>query len=300
MVYIGGTDSSIDSLVKRYCAPLFGTGPYLRGGHNDTSLNATVTFVQFKSRIYAVTCHHVLGAFRKQMIKTGRLIVPSIHAGRSVHQFGSYGNEGVYQWAFSSCRDFPDDSAVNDSDALSALESTNSTKPDVAIAELTQIWPSFAATRDVEAVNLDVWTAPDWSRVQDMWMAYGFPDRHKYQSDGRLTAPMPRVVAQLQSGFPAPVTPCFTLCSTLTACHGWGFSGMSGGPILAPSKSEDRFAFIGITFEGTPSVKDPPVSPGAFTTGADIILSGYQLTPTFFQEWLDGSRYGVRVTEKFI
>ena len=50
---------------------------------------ATVTFVKFELRVYAVTCHHALFAFFTEIIKKGRHIIPATHKGRSIRQFGS-------------------------------------------------------------------------------------------------------------------------------------------------------------------------------------------------------------------
>lgn len=293
MVHIIATDDTIDGLVKRVCAPLFATGLLLERGHDESATSATVTFVQYESRVYAVTCHHVLSAFFGEAVKTGRRIAPSIHSGKTIHQFGGFDAQGRYLWSFHSCRDFPAATDIGDDAALADLDRANAERPDIAIADLTELWPMFRATRGAEVINLDEWTEPDWSTAQSVWMAYGFPDEHKQRAGDKVAAPMPRVSARLESPLPSIEKPTYILCSTLETDHGWGFSGMSGGPVLVAHATDERFAFVGITFEGAPSSKDLLKSPEAFVGTNDIVLRGYHLAPRQFAAWLSQRKYGV-------
>ena len=292
MIYFDANNETIDKIVKRFCAPLFATERFMRGGHSETATNATVTFVQYDSRIYAVTCHHVLAAFWAQSLKNARQIVPSVHTGQSIYQFGSYSQQGNYRWAFLSCRDFLAAADIYDQNAWAALERTNSDKPDIAIAELTEIWPSFQSARNAEAINLDAWIEPDWSIAQPSWLAYGFPDAHKFRAGDKVSAPMPRVAVELSSTPPTSSKPTYILSSTLDADHGWGFSGLSGGPVLIAHKSKDRYAFVGITYEGAPSCIDLEENAESFLGKKDLVLMGYHLTPERFQQWLSQRHYG--------
>lgn len=293
MIYVEATDSTIDQRVKAVCAPLFATNQFLQSGHSDRTTNATVTFIQFNSRVYAVTCHHVLSAFQNEALKTGRRIVPSIHSGSSIHQFHWYGPQGQYRWSFSSCRDFPSAVNINDQDALDKMERENAERPDIAIADLTDVWPVLQQLRGAEAINLDNWVEPDWSISQQVWLAYGFPDGHKYLAAEKVSTPMPRIAVQLASSVPTPDKPTYMLCSTLAAEHGWGFSGISGGPVLIAHTEDDRYAYVGITFEGTPSTADMEQNPESFVGKCDIILRGYHLTPSRFEDWLSKLKFGV-------
>lgn len=293
MVYVSATDDTIDGLVKQVCAPLFATGLLLERGHDESATSATVTFVQYKSRVYAVTCHHVLSAFFSEAVKTGRRIAPSVHSGRTIQQFGEFDMHGQYRWSFQSCRAFPAAADIGNEAALAALDRANADRPDIAIADLTTVWPVFRTTRGAEAINLDEWVEPDWSNAQSVWMAYGFPDDHKYRSGDKVAAPMPRVAAKLESPLPTSEKPSYILCSTLETDHGWGFSGMSGGPVLVAHAADDRFAFVGITFEGAPSSKELEANAEAFVGKSDIVLRGYHLTSQQFEAWLFQRKYGV-------
>ncbi|WP_156920092.1 hypothetical protein [Comamonas composti] len=296
MIYIDSTDSTLDKQVKAVCAPLFATGQFLQGGHSENTTNATVTFIQFESRIYAVTCHHVISAFLSEALKTKHRIVPSIHSGRNIYQFHEHGPQGQYRWSFTSCRDFPSNTNINNQQELSDLERRNLERPDIAIADLTSIWPLIRDGRDAEAINLDNWVEPDWSTTQPVWLAYGFPNGHKYRTDNKVAAPMPRVAVELASSAPSPEKPTYTLCSTLAVEHGWGFSGLSGGPVLIAHTTEDCYAYVGITFEGAPSAKELEENSESFVGKMDIILRGYQLTPNIFRYWLSQLKFSVELS----
>jgi hypothetical protein len=298
MVPIFATNENIDAQVKCFCAPLFATGQFLQGGHGESTVSATVTFVKFESHIYAVTCHHVLSAFLTASVTAGQRLVPSIHSGKVVHQFGTYGPDQTYIWAFVSCREFPKvEDITNDDDvsktALAALDRKNADKPDIAIADVTAVWEVMSKQRNAEAIDLDAWVEPKWSEVQPVWLAYGFPDNHKYLQGDKVVAPMPRVTAELATEPPGE-SDKYILCSTLGAEHGWGFSGMSGGPVFVAHTTEDRYAFVGITFEGAPSSKELDGNREAFVRKNDILLRGYHVTPKRFREWLTRRDYGVK------
>lgn len=295
MIPIVATDEDIDQRVHQFCAPLFGNGIFLEGGHGPSVMSATATFVKFESRFYAVTCHHVLSAFFSASVRSNRRIVPTLHSGKAIYHIGSHTPQGTYRWSFHSCRDFPRSADVDNDDALAALDRANAERPDIAIADVTEIWQSFRRHRNAEAIDLDTWTEPDWATVQSTWLAFGFPDAHKYRAEDKLAAPMPRVSVNLATDFPTPEKPTYILCSTLTADHGWGFSGMSGGPVLVAHATDDRFAFVGITFEGAPSTKELHDNAEAFVKKSDIVLKGYYLTPQQFSLWLSQLKYGVEL-----
>jgi hypothetical protein len=285
VVHIDATDETIDKRVKQHCAPLFATDRFLKTGHDESTTNATVTFVKFESRLYAVTCHHVLAAFFASACAHRLTLVPSIHTNRAIQQFASFRSSGEFGWTFRSCREFAKHTDIADPDKQIALDRKNANKPDIAIADVTQAWPSFVAQRGANAIDLDQWMEPDWATVQRVWMAYGFPNDHKYRIGKQIAAPMSRVKAELVSA-PSIDRPQFTLCSTLDSDHGWGFSGLSGGPVVVAHSIEDRYAFVGITFEGAPSTKELPQNTEAFVGKKDIVLMGYTLTPQHFAEWL--------------
>lgn len=288
------TYDAIDARVSSMCAPLFATGRFLDGGHTEASINATVTFVEFENRIYAVTCHHVIAAFYAASVRENRQLVPSLHNGRAIIQFGSYGSGESFNWSFHSCRTFPTPAEIleGDQEALAARERRDAELPDIAIADITAAWASLTEQRGAEALSLDAWERPDWSVTQLTWVAFGFPDGHKYEKDDKLAVPMPKVRANLETSS-LDQRDEFVLCSTLSSEHGWGFSGMSGGPIFAPDKIKDSFYFVGITYEGSPGLRNSQSDDQAFLSKADILLRGYLISPATFRAWLELRRHGV-------
>ncbi|WP_133480300.1 trypsin-like peptidase domain-containing protein [Cognatilysobacter segetis] len=294
MAQIDATYDALDAQVKPICAPLFATGQYGVGGHTETSINATATFVKYRERIYAVTCHHVLAAFLAAAVKQKLPFVPSLHNGRAILHLGTYGPNGSFAWSFRSCRSFPTAEEIvhDDQAATLARDRSNADLPDIAIAEITSVWPSLIQQRNARALDLDTWEQPDWSETQSVWVAFGYPDGHKYEQDGKLAVPMPKVRAEQQTSR-LDQRESFVLCSPLGEDHGWGFSGMSGGPIFAPHKTKDCFYFAGITYEGSPGLRDAEGDDEAFLTKADILLRGYLISPAAFERWLELAQYGV-------
>ena len=294
MIFINATNENLDRSVKNFCAPLFATEHFLNGGHDKSTINATVTFVQHKTRVYAVTCHHVIAAFRAESLRKGKHFIPSIHSGVVIRQFGAFRDDGAYYWSFKSCRDFVPESEIDDTEANEKMVSKNANRPDIAIADITEVWSAIHDAGDADVINLDNWVEPIWGDMQHLWMAFGYPTAHKYQENGKVIAPMPRVTAELASSLPTEDNPKFVLGSTLDEKNNWGFSGLSGGPVLAAHSSDDRCAFVGITYEGFPSDREVTKNDQSFLTEKNIVLKAHYLTPLQFEHWLNDLQYGVR------
>jgi hypothetical protein len=292
MSFIDCADAELDARIHRMCAPLFATEQFLKQGHDVSTTSATVTFVKFEGRIFGVTCHHVLSAFYAIAMRDQRRIIPTIHSGPAIHHIGQVTDHGGYRWAFQSCREFLKPADVDDSEAGVALDRRNSDKPDIAIAELTTLWSLLQNFRSAEAIDLDSWIEPDWSATQPVAMAFGYPDDHKYRAGDKIAAPMPRVSAELGNR-PSADKPQFALCSTLPTAHGWGFSGLSGGPIVIADTIKDRYTVIGITFEGNPSAKEFKPTQESFLRAEDILLMGHYLSPDRFRDWLNRAQYPI-------
>ena len=285
----------LDKRVHAAIAPIFATDMFLKNGHTNASLNATVTFVKRHDCIFAVTCHHVLEAFRNEALKSGIPLAPSVHFGRTVIQFKSHHGAAI-RWTFASCRDFPDRSVLNNANALKAFNVQNASRPDIAIAEVpSETWAMFCKDRPMQPIDLDMWDTPPWGELGRFWAAYGFPDVHKYVAGDKVAAPMPRITVELQSSSPQHRED-FILCSPLDREHGFGFSGISGGPVLAESEADQCFYFTGLVFEGTPSTVEPTSTEEAIFGSSDIFLRCYLLTPEAFDRWRSALKYGVELT----
>jgi len=284
----------LDKRVYEAVAPLFATDMLLKDGHTDAALNATLTFVRRHGRIFAVTCHHVLEAFRAKALKRGVPLAPSVHIGRSVFQFKVHHGTAI-RWTFASCRDFPDASVLDNADALKAFNARNALLPDIAIADISpETWEMFCRDRPLKPIDLDTWVAPPWQQLQRFWAAYGFPTAHKYLAEDKVASPMPRITVELQSSSPQHRED-FILCSPLDRQHGFGFSGISGGPVLAESEADECFYFTGLVFEGAPSTAEPASTSEAIFGSSDIFLRCYLLTPETFDRWHSAHKYGVEL-----
>ena len=303
MVTIEIDEQNIDKMVHRSCSPLFATDQFGVRGHNPKSTNATVTYVKFSNRIYALTCHHVLEALHAEARRSSHRIVPSVHtADRKIWQFGSYTAEGKYRWTFTSCRDFASEvmleaaetaKGLGHSDPLEQFRKRNSNFPDIAIADLTAHWESFRSDRALEPFDLDKWNEDDWSITQPVWLAYGFPNNHKFEKGNMVSAPMPRISISLATPPPSEDKPHFTLFHAFEKDHIWGFSGMSGGPALVAHASEEKFGFVGLVFEGVPAHADEAGTSESYVGQSDILIRGYYITPNIFSQWLAQLKHGV-------
>lgn len=293
MIYINSKERELDATVHTFCAPLYGTGRWMVGGHTEASTSATATFIRHQGRVYAVTCHHVIDAFRVESIKSGRLLAPSLHLGNTIVQFSESTDRGVEKWSFRSCRDFASPEILECEERMNDFQRKNSKLPDIAIADITSKWSSISQTgRPLAALDLDEWVAPIWDDVQHVWLAYGFPTDHKTRDKNMVAAPMPRIASEIVS-FPGDGKLEFTLCSSLEKEHQWGFSGVSGGPVFAPHKTEDKFAFVGVVFEGAPSCMKVERNTDAIIQPEDIYIMANYISPDIFKTWIDGPSYGV-------
>lgn len=287
--------ADLDKRVHAAIAPLFATDMALAKGHSDAALNATVTFVRRDRKIYAITCHHVLEAFRLEATLLKRPLAPSVHLGRRIFQFKTHHGSAI-RWTFRSCRAFTDFQILEDATALNRFNEKYASAPDIAIADVpSDTWQMFKAARPMEPIDLDAWIEPAWNRLQPMWAAYGFPNDHKYLAGDKVSAPMPRIILELQSSAPQQRED-FVLCSPLEHEHGFGFSGISGGPVLAESEADQRFYFTGIVFEGMPSSVKPTGNTEAFLGPNDILLRGYLLSPERFDTWRAAAKYEVEIS----
>ena len=242
---------------------------------------------------YAVTCHHVLVEYREEALRSGRRITPACHTGSTVRLFGSWTDKGTYRWSFLSWRAYghPSQSAEENEQ----LSRSNSELPDIAIADVTTVWEALARDRALIAIDLDDWSEPPWEDIQDIWMAYGFPTDHKEIIDNMVSAPMPAISVELKTKNISSSDGKFSLFSTFENPHGWGFSGVSGGPVIAYNPRSDIFHFVGLVYGGAPSTSKPRSDDQAFLGPKDILLQCYQLSPATFDLWLSSIKHGVEL-----
>ena len=289
-----------ESLPFRQTAPVWFQDYFLSTGHDETTRNATVTFVKRRGCHYAVTCRHVLEAVTEpETVPGARLPTMALEVDQVVLNFSSITMEGIKStfWAPKPER--------------------QSTRPDIALAKIDDSrWELLSSRKNNKVgIDLDSWREPNWSDVQSC-LASGYADEHKEKTtleDGseKLATWFLKVVTELDTTLELN-EPKFSLYSHLDDPPVYGFSGMSGGPLYAIEESkikgdprfpigeddprfligEDEALFpIGIVFEGSPStIKSAEQSHESTTQGfldkRDILLGVLTLTPETFDEWL--------------
>lgn len=255
-------------LMNSYCAPLFIGKNYLADGHDEKTINATVTFVRLNGVDYAVTCRHVSEQAYAYPTSTARL-----HFGRAVVQLKEFEGKSFER----SLKDVDGDRKIDISITAFGngyLEMINRT-----------------CGKPKSPIDLDNFRAVVVNE-NDMGIAVGFPDEHKSLKGESVQSPMVEVVAAFNTSH-EPHQETFALHSNLDRPSEFGLSGISGGPIFALSASGSGSPLpCGIVFEGHPSaVNCEPSSSDAFFTSSDLFIRGYSLTPKSFEAWLKSAGF---------
>ena len=257
-------DIDIDRFVVQHCEPLFVTDPFLMGGHSSVRANGTITYIQFKEQLYAITCAHV---YYEQYSQNKWLAIQG--KGQYVYQLGRFTSEG-YKSNFYPLRKEDDTYGL-----------------DVAIIYLGDSFREvYFLKKGKSAINLDEWVEPNWQEIK-LPSAFGYPNEHKTQSSEFVESPLIQVDAEVTREI-SPIDTSFLLASSLDSEHGYYFSGMSGGPVFHVLDGGE-ITLIGIVYEGTPGSSKEWLARDeqAFLTGRDIQIHAYTITPDIFEGWLN-------------
>lgn len=254
----------IHKIAATNCEPLFLSSPFMRDGHNSEKANGTITYIEFRGRLFGVTCAHIYD----QQKSSGKWL--TLHGKeRYTFQLGKFAPTG-YTSNFRS------------------LRKENSTiGPDIAIIDLGEsIKQMHFGRKEKQAINLDTWQEPAWSDIK-VPVAFGYPTEHKSQIFNMLSSPLLAVAAEITSPL-SPDASSFLLASSLTENNKFFFSGMSGGPVYYISDPDEAPVIIGIVFEGSPgsSAEWKARDSQSFLTKNDIQIRAHTLTPAIFEEWL--------------
>lgn len=242
------------------CAPLF-LGSILADGHGVQTASATATFVKFRNRNYVVTCRHVKKIAFSQAGWTARL-----HAHPAIIELAHWTSAGRQP----TLNDVGSDASI-----------------DISLCPLPEhLMEMLAKNKPKAPIDLDRFSPPNWREITHC-LAAGFPDRAKSEDGTSLASPLIEVVAEIASTVDARST-SLVMQSQLQRPPGWGFSGMSGGPIFALDES-DQPSPVGIIFEGYPSGEEGPRSEDAFLRDNDVLIRGHLLTPDIFTAWLQAA-----------
>lgn len=249
------------ALMNSHCAPLFIGENYLADGHDEKTINATVTFVRFNGVDYAVTCRHVGNEAYASPTSTALL-----HFGRAVIQLKEFNGKSFER----SLRDVNGD-----------------TKIDISITAFGNGYLEMISRtggKPKSPIDLDNFQAV-MVNENDMGLAVGFPDAHKSLKGEFVQSPMVEVSAAFNTSLEHHQE-TFALHSNLDKPSEFGLSGISGGPIFALDTNGSPLP-CGIVFEGHPStINYEASSSSAFFNSNDLFIRGYSLTPTTFEAWL--------------
>jgi len=250
------------------CAPLYIQDFFLAGGHDESTRNATATFISFEGRYFACTCRHAVELVEKR--RKGRFSrFPTLALGlkRGFINLSFFTAEGLR-------------------DAVSIVEPGEGEHyMDLAIADISDDWEVLSTELGKQTINLnsDHWREPRWARVE-MLAAAGWPEEGKRNvtrnGEDRVSGTMTLISAE-RSGSLARDERIVLMKGTLEEPHGWHFSGVSGGPMYA--QQNEILVPVGITFEGWPQTRGDTHPE---LTDKDIMVRGLTLTPDNFNRWL--------------
>ena len=282
--------TKLESLPFRQTAPVWLQDRFLFTGRDETTRNATGTFVKRRGCHYMVTCRHVLETVTEpETVPGAPLPTMALEVDRVVLNFSFLTMEGIK------------------STVRAPEPKIQSTPDDIALAKLSDFhWELLSSRKNKVAIDLDSWREPNWSDVQSC-LTVGYADEHKEKTtleDGseKIATRFLNVVTKLDTTLELN-EPKFSLYSRLDDPSVSGFSGISGGPVYAIEESkikddplfpigEDESLFpIGIVFEGSPSTIESAERSHESTTQEfldkrDILLRVLTLTPETFDEWL--------------
>ncbi len=245
------------------CVPLYIGHPMLLDGHSSANENATATLIGYKGRKYALTCRHVV----LDAVKSNPGCVPRFHLGRAIYHMG-----GAFRYI---------EPASAQPSIVEGAGANDDRTPDVAIADITEIWALFEAIEKV-CIELEWLNEPDWLDVKTC-IGAGFLNEHKKQTAQHVVADLVLIIANLVR---APVAGGDTIYfqSVLKDPHQLSFSGISGGPVFV-AEDEEKLHPIGVIFEGFPGSKKT-VAVESIMGDNFVAIGALRLSSDTFGRWL--------------
>lgn len=248
-----------DSLYKnpaKHCAALVVTENILKDENGwpkfaqptDELRNGTLTFVKANSKVYGITCWHVVEHYRNQTTKSGNTYS---HTMRTMVN-------GFYVVLDRFIRPQPQ---------------LGVPPIDIAIRELDPEFPEA-----IGKIPIDLDTNIDPPKHIGHGYAVGFPESTKYkkmedQSGYRVSMPQVEILAEIEA---MPVCR-FTLYSELEQKPAQtDYSGMSGGPIFW--STEEHYGMFGVIYEGGVGSE--------LSDSKTIFVYGELATPEIIKGWI--------------
>lgn len=238
----------------KHCAALF----IVRGlvePFTPAQRNATMTFIRYGSKVYGITCKHVLEYLDCR--------------NKTADTPGDYNLATLVNGTFYVRNEF---AILYDSAVFPAAEM------DVAIMQLHPDYPRHIGKVPIVVDGQNTPSLPPWNEIRHA-VAAGFPESEKKwvrdPKGTRLAMTCNLALAEMVS----PKAGRFTLHSDLEQFPGVSdFSGISGGPVFW--STEESYGLLGITYEA--SYIDPACP--YITIMAELV------TPERLVDWIDGNR----------
>ena len=235
-----------------YCATIVISPNFTEDFHvsreSDIYDSATVTFMQYQGKFYAVTCWHVVEILKDAESKNGK---------------GSHSFHTMLNGFYTIVNRFYQPTA-----------NFGQPRPDIGIREVRG---DFITHLGKTAINVETIVSP--GKELDFAYAVGFPTNLKYSKDiqkdflknKQIVMPHIQVLAELNN---PDVTQRFTMHSESDdKLEVKSFSGASGGPIFW--SNEDQFGLIGIIYEsitGTIIASDKTIHISAECANKDEVI----------------------------
>lgn len=183
---------------SQFCAPLWLSKPFMQDGHHSNKANATVTFVKYKNRGYAVTCAHVY--YQQKM------------GSPEFRELTLFGNSPM----IVSFLTFGTGQPVSVFRPLIG-DSVRASGPDIAIAPVNHATQKYMEDNGKKWLDLDLWKEPDWT-INSPKIAGGYATEHKSTDGKHVLSAFVQAIAESPSGVD-PTRSTFMLFSQLKEEH---------------------------------------------------------------------------------
>ncbi|XHO03810.1 hypothetical protein ACEQUB_00673 [Ralstonia syzygii] len=252
-----------------HCEPIYLMRNRSGEKHDEGTDSATITYVKFNEKYYALTCAHVADA-REGGLEGGPSLVPTVW-GPSGHGFAfRAGSENALAGEFRFLE----------------RPRNGHRRPDIAIAPLSEDFIRLhMQAKGKVPLDLDKWEELDWSLVRTC-ATWGFPNRQKFSSGAVINAKLLTTILALQSQPMSFDRDEFLLASSLPESVGISFSGLSGSAIYC-LQSDGCMTPVGIIYEGMPGDPSSKKADGRFYGPSDFQIQAFVLSQTKFRGWLE-------------
>lgn len=256
-------------IASTHCEPVYLMRSCSGERHDEYTESATITYVKFEGKSYAVTCAHVADA-REGGLECGPFLVPTV--------FGLSGKGFAFRAG---------------SKHVLAGEFRFLERPrhgrrrlDIAIASLSDDFIRLhMLTKRKVPLDLDKWVGVDWNLIRTC-ASWGFPNRQKSASGAVVSAKLLTTILELQSRSMSFDRDEFLLASSLPESVGMSFSGLSGSAIYC-LRRDRGITPVGIIYEGMPGDPSGEKVDGSFYGPSDFQMQALVLSPTKFRGWLE-------------